>query len=143
VDRFYKYLKLSNGDDIIATTDNDCKNFKKQRSIFVYDPVLISTIRIAQGPFMIETFTMRPWIKLAKEDIIEIPTESIIVAVDVEDKTQEQYNNFLMDSKSSTQDAEEFTEEELDELMEGIEETEDDNDHREQPKTKKQGPTFH
>jgi hypothetical protein len=142
--KFYKYLKLTNGDDIIATTDTDCKDFKKEKSIFVYDPVLINTIRISQGSYLVETFTMQPWIKLAKEDIIEIPTESIIVAVDIEDKVQEQYDSFLHDSMSSTSEAEEFTEDQLEELMEGIEDAEyDDDNHRDGNETKKQGPTYH
>ena len=94
---FCKLIKLTNGENIIASTDSSCLNFKETKSISVVDPVLISTVKFAKGPFMIETYTMQPWIKLAKKDIIDIPTENIIVAVDVEESVKDQYEKFLED----------------------------------------------
>lgn len=96
---FCKLIKLTNGENIIASTDSSCLNFKEIKTISVVDPVLISTVKFAKGPFMIETYTMQPWIKLAKKDIIDIPTENIIVAVDVEESVKDQYEKFLEDSQ--------------------------------------------
>jgi hypothetical protein len=127
VEKFFKFLKLSNGEDIIATTDSNCENFKEQKSIFVYDPVLINTIRLAQGPYMVETFTMQPWIKLAKDDIMEIPTESIVVAVDIDDKVVTQYEMFLNEYNNPSQEFNQINEEELDNLYDTIESEEEIN----------------
>lgn len=128
MEKFFKFLKLSNGEDIIATTDSNCENFKEKKSIFVYDPVLINTIKLAQGPYMIETFTMQPWIKLAKDDIMEIPTESIVVAVDIDDKVVTQYEMFLNEYNNPSQELNQVEGEELDDLYDTIESEEDINE---------------
>ena len=128
MEKFFKFLKLSNGEDIIATTDSNCENFKEQKSIFVYDPVLINTIRLAQGPYMVETFTMQPWIKLAKDDIMEIPTESIVVAVDIDDKVVTQYEMFLNEYNNPSQELNQVEGEELDNLYDTIESEEEINE---------------
>lgn len=139
--KFYKFLKLSNGEDIIVTTDSSCENFKQEKSIFVYDPVLINTIRIAQGSYMVETFTMQPWIKLAKEDIIELPTESIVVVVDVDDKFVSQYETFIYEYSKDNPDFEQTNEDTLEDFLETLESEEDLDGIRNE--TKKEGPTFH
>ena len=139
--KFHKYIKLTNGDDIIATTDNNCENFKQEKVIYVYDPVQIKTIRIAQENYFIESFTMQPWIKLAKDDIMEIPTESIVVAVDIDDKVVTQYEIFLNEYSNSAPDFERTSEEELDDIFETLESEDDFDGIREN--NEKEGPTFH
>jgi hypothetical protein len=139
--KFHKYIKLTNGDDIIATTDNNCENFKQEKVIYVYDPVQINTIRIAHDNYFVESFTMQPWIKLAKNDIMEIPTESIVVAVDIDDKVVTQYEIFLNEYSNSTPDFERTSEEELDDIFETLESEDDLDGIRET--SKKEGPTFH
>lgn len=139
--KFHKYLKLTNGDDIIATTDNNCENFKQEKVIYVYDPVQINTIRIAQGNYFIESFTMQPWIKLAKDDIMEIPTESIVVAVDIDDKVVTQYEMFLDEYNKSAPDFERTSEDELDDIFDTLESEDDFDEIREN--NEKEGPTFH
>ena len=123
---FYKLIKLTNGENIIAATDSSCLNFKESKSISVIDPVLISAVKFSQGPFMIETYTMQPWIKLAKKDIIDIPTENIIVAVDVEDSVKEQYEKFLEDYQTDKPVA--YTGEVYDEILTSQDEYFDEDD---------------
>lgn len=97
---FFKYLKLTNGENIIVTTDHTCCNFKDEKTISVFDAVLVSSVKIANGPYLIETYVMQPWIKLAKNDIIDIPTENILVAVDLEESVEEQYKTYLNDMQT-------------------------------------------
>ncbi len=80
---FYKYVKLTNGENIIVMTDTDCKEFKDRKSISILNPVELSTVRMANGPMLMESTTLQPWIKIATDDVIELPTESIIVIADV------------------------------------------------------------
>lgn len=123
---FCKYLKLVNGENIIVTTDSDCKNFKQLKTIAVCDPVLIKNLHMSQGPFLVETFTMQPWIKVAKSDIIEIPTESIIVAVDLHQSTIDQYKSFIVETNNADPNVEEITDEGYESFLESINEQEED-----------------
>ena len=77
---------------------------------------------------MVETFTMQPWIKLAKEDIMEIPTESIVVAVDIDDKVVTQYEMFLNEYNNPSQEFNQVEGEELDNLYDTIESEEEINE---------------
>ena len=107
---YCKFLKLSNGDEIIVTTDNNCSDYKNEKYIHVIDPVEIKAISIAKGPMIVETHVMQPWIRLAKDDIIQIPTDSIVVAVDVEDDVITQYARFVYEEftkKTPPQDRQE------------------------------------
>lgn len=140
---FCKYLKLTNGDNIIVTTDNDCKNFKEQKTIPVCDPVLLKNIQMAQGPFLVETFTMQPWIKVAKNDIIDIPTESILVVVDLHESAVDQYKSFVLETSNTDPKVEEVTDEEYQNLFDSFEETEEDDGVEPIRRVQKLGKTIH
>ena len=134
---FYKFLKLTNGDNLIVSTDVDCNNLREQKTLSVVDPVLINTVKMLKGPYIVETFTMQPWIKLAKKDIIDIPTENIVVAVDIEDSVEEQYKSFLMDQVSTTPVVDDASEEDFQQLLEDYtdefdDEYDEDSDDRDQ-----------
>lgn len=141
--QYCKFIKLSNGEDIIAVTNNDCKDFKSEKIIVVNDPVLIRTIKIARDSYLMESFTMQPWIKLAKERTIEIPTESIIVAVDIDDMVYEQYTTFLTEYNSDTGSEESFEEVDGSMLDYMFDEQETEEDNAEKDNNEKRGPTFH
>ena len=108
---FYKYVKLTNGENIIVMTDTDCKEFKDRKSISILNPVELSTVRMANGPMLMESTTLQPWIKVATDDVIELPTESIIVIADVKEEAIEQYKIFLEEYKNRKEDVEEQEEE--------------------------------
>lgn len=116
---YCKFLKLTNGEEIIVTTDNDCSDFKKDKYLSIIDPVEVKAMQIVKGHHIIETQTMQPWIRLAKDDIIQIPTDNILVAVDVEDEVVDQYAKFLYEQHVRSlpaQDREEMVENFLEEL---------------------------
>lgn len=139
-----KLLKLTNGDNLIVTTDSSCQDFKQQQAISVIDPVLISTLKFNRGPYIVETYTMQPWIKIAKKDIINIPTENIIVAVDIQKDVEEQYKKFVDDTENQEQliSDEESVNEMVDQLMEDEDEDFEEIDDDE-PRTTRNQTTFH
>ena len=92
-------------------TDTDCKEFKDRKSISIVNPVELSTVRMANGPMLMESTTLQPWIKIATDDVIELPTESIIVIADVKEEAIEQYKIFLEEYKNRKEDIEEQEEE--------------------------------
>lgn len=81
-------------------TDTDCKEFKSRKSISIVNPVELSTIRMNNGPVIMESVTMQPWIKVATEDVIELPTESIVVIADMKEEAIDQYKIFLEEYKN-------------------------------------------
>lgn len=107
----YKYLKLTNGENIICTTDNDCSKLRKSKTISVVDPVILTPIRYPRGTSIIEGYVFQPWIKFVTETVFEIPVDTIIVASDVEEKLKESYLNFLIGEKeeAETDEIEELT----------------------------------
>lgn len=140
-----KFLKLTNGEDIIVQTDDTCESLNNKEFISVIDPVLIASMRIPRGPMVIETYIMQPWIKMAKADVVQIPTKNIVVAVDVHEMAEKQYLQYVEESNNrnvlsnSTEDEteeEELTEEEaFDQLMQSMREDSDEEDDG-NPRTK-------
>jgi hypothetical protein len=110
---YYKYVKLTNGENIIVMTDTDCKEFKDRKSISIFNPVELSTVRMTNGPVLMESTTLQPWIKIATDDVIELPTESIVVIVDIKEDAIEQYKIFL--EEYSNPKEEELMSEEMEE----------------------------
>ena len=44
---------------------------------------------------IVEQYTMQPWIKISSNEIIDIPTESILCVVDLYKEAVEQYDDFI------------------------------------------------
>ena len=104
---YCKYLKLTNGENIIVTTDNDCKEFKQHKTINIINPVELAVMRISNGPMIMESMTLQPWIKVAPNDVIEVPTESILVITDLKQEAVEQYKTFLIEYEKAMQQRQE------------------------------------
>ena len=139
---YCKFLKLSNGDDIIVQTKDLCESLNDKEFLEVTEPVLISSMRIPRGPVIIETYVMQPWIKMAKANVVNIPTKSIIVAVDVHEIAEEQYYEFVEESNKkknvqeesivideSEESAQDMLEAFLQSMNETSDEEEDDEGH--------------
>lgn len=90
-----KFLKLTNGEDLIVQTEDRCETLKEKEFIKVIEPVLISAFRYPHGHVVLETYTMQPWIKMANSNVINIPTTSIIVATDVHESAEKQYYQYV------------------------------------------------
>jgi hypothetical protein len=117
---YCKFLKLTNGEDIIVTTDNDCTNLFDNKFIDVNDPVVIKSVRMPYKNGIVETFVMHPWIKMAKDGVIKIPSSQVIVATDLYDKAETQYKEYVISYKSYEEAIvnEMYNEEQEDETLE-------------------------
>lgn len=136
---YCKFVKLVNGDEIIVTTDNDCNDYKNDRYLSVIDPVEVRSMQMVRGPHIVETHIMQPWIRMAKDDIVQIPTENILVVVDVRDDIVNQYTKFLNQQQDSNEPARGDVGELIEDLIEDSESENllDANDYQ------NEGPTFH
>lgn len=103
---YCKFLKLINGDNLIVTTDDDCKSFKDKEFLNCVDPVQVGTVRFPKGTMVIESYVLQPWIKMSIDDVVQIPISSIVVAVDVQDSAVVQYQQFVEDTSQLNDDTE-------------------------------------
>lgn len=145
---YCKFIKLTNGEDIIVQTDDLCDTFKNKEFISVVDPVLISSMRRAHGNMIVESYIMQPWIKMGKVDLVQLPTKNIIVAVDIHEIAEKQYMEFIEENniRNSAKGDTNFVDESDDETFESLMETLDNNSDEEEEDehaSKRSGRTFH
>lgn len=112
---YCKYLKLTNGENIIVSTDDNCETFADKEFIDIVDPVLISSYRFPRGSMVVESFIMQPWIKMAVKDVMRIPVKNIVVATDVQEMAVSQYKTFVEESVNEVTN--ELTEEDIEETL--------------------------
>lgn len=145
---YCKFIKLTNGEDIIVQTDDLCDTFKNKEFISVVDPVLISSMRRAHGNMIVESYIMQPWIKMGRVDLVQLPTKNIIVAVDIHEIAEKQYMEFIEENniRNSAKGDTNFVDESDDETFESLMETLDNNSDEEEEDehaSKRSGRTFH
>lgn len=91
----YKYIKLSNGENILCMTDDKCEDFGKKKVIHVLEPVLVTPFRFPRGLKIVETFIMQPWVPFSADKVFAISTSSIIMATDVLEDFKQQYEKYI------------------------------------------------
>jgi hypothetical protein len=145
---FCKFLKLTNGENIIATTEDECTTFKDKEFLQVTDPVQVGTIRMPKGNMVIESYVLQPWIRLAKENIVNIHVHNIVATVDLPEDAQAQYYDFIQtsgkisftsgDGQAEAEEMEEQLEEEQNDLLSSIfdSDEEEDNGHTARTRTR-------
>lgn len=129
-----KFLKLANGDNIIAMTEDSCDSFENKEFLNVIDPVQVGTVRIPRGSMVIETYVLQPWIKMAVKEGVKIPTRSIVAAVNILEDAVNQYKQYVEDTKGLTLRVEELEDDDsdisfddfLDEVLNTNDEEDDD-----------------
>jgi hypothetical protein len=98
---FCKYIKFSNGDNIVCLTDDNCDDLGNLRSIVVMEPMSVVPIRIPRFGKLMETYVLHPWLPLTDEKVVEISTGSIISAVEARNSFREQYEQFIEQQNQS------------------------------------------
>lgn len=146
---YHKLIKLTNGENILAITDDNCDTFKNKEFIHVLDPLLLATITIPRSGLVIESYVLQPWLRVVKDDVVKIPVSSIVLVADLEDSTIEQYKSYLKNMNSSTSENdvlnfedEEEGDESLEQLLQSVlGESEEEDDG--QPRVTRSGKTIH
>lgn len=92
---YYKLIKLSSGDNIICTTEDDCKDFIKKKIITVHNPVVINTIRVPRGTSILESYILIPWFNFCDSEIYDISTQQIVTTSNIKDGLVKNYQTFL------------------------------------------------
>lgn len=131
---FYKFIKLSSGDSIIASTEDNCETFENKEFIEISNPVQVEAVRVPKGTMLVETHLFLPWIAMSATDTYKLPTRSIIVTVDVDVSVVKQYESYIAkySRKTSDQNDEESEEYFYEEECELDEEEDDGNSDQRQ-----------
>jgi len=114
---YYKLIKLSSGDNIICTTEDDCKDFFKKKAITVHNPVVLNTIRLPRGTSILESYVLIPWFTFSDSEIYEIATQQIITTSNLKEGLVKNYKTFLENREKEDEEEEtkDMTVEELQE----------------------------
>jgi glucuronate isomerase len=108
-----KYIKFTNGENIICLTDDNFDNLSNHRMVAIMEPMLVSPLRFPRQGKIVETYILHPWMPVSDEKVIEISTIGIISAVEARQSFREQYEEFI-DTRDKGLPDSDTTDEDLD-----------------------------
>ena len=114
---YYKYLKLSSGDNIICMTTDDCEDIYEKKSIKVTQPVILSAIRMPSSRGIVESYIMYPLFSFTEEEEYVIPTSQIVLAINIKENLKNNYLTYLSQREEEGDDELEDEEETIDEFL--------------------------
>ena len=112
---YCKFIKLTSGENIIVSTEDECKELDKKSYIEVSEPVVIHSMKMPYQGGFIESYIMQPWLKMATKEVLRLPVRNIIIATNLLEKAESQYKQFIVEYDS----LEMATEEDIDEALSG------------------------
>jgi hypothetical protein len=122
-----KLIKLDNNDLIIAQLS---ENSYDEYDLFMIDPVHVQTHQLMHRGRIIETYSLKPWIPLSNEFILEVPYDKILNISSPSDGVIDRYIEFLTeeeeydgfsDEPETTESNEDMDDAEDDEIAEMLE----------------------
>lgn len=139
---YCKLLKLSNGETILGYTNNSCNDLDTG-FVEVQNPVLVSSVRVPMNQMVVETFVMQTWIKMTSSHFVKIPARNVVVAVDVEERAEFQYKQYLSEVEKNK-----LTDSEMQQIMSDLENHEEEEffdltEDEEDDGRNTDGPTLH
>ena len=112
---YCKFLKLTSGENLIVSTEDECDKLDEKRYIEVSEPVVIHSLKLPFAGGFIESYIMQPWLKMATKEVLRLPVRNIIIATNLLEKAETQYKQFIIEYDSF----EMATEEDIDEALSG------------------------
>jgi hypothetical protein len=94
-DLYYKYLKLSSGDNIICMTTDNCEDIYDRKIIQVTHPVILSAIRMPSSRGVVESYIMYPLFSFSGEEVYTIPTSQIVLVINIKENLKNNYLTYL------------------------------------------------
>ena len=94
-DLYYKYLKLSSGDNIICMTTDNCEDIYDKKTIQVTQPVILSAIRMPSSRGVVESYIMYPLFSFSGEEVYTIPTSQIVLVMNIKENLKNNYLTYL------------------------------------------------
>jgi hypothetical protein len=110
---YCKFLKLTSGENLIVSTEDECDKLDEKRYIEESEPVVIHSMRMPYGAGFVESYIMQPWLKMSSREVLRIPVRNIIVATNLMEKAEFQYKQFIVEYENF----EIATEDDIDEAL--------------------------
>ena len=112
---YCKFIKLTSGENLIVSTEDECNELDTKNYIEVSEPVVIHSMKLPYAGGFIESYIMQPWLKMATKEVLRLPVRNIIIATNLLEKAETQYKQFIVEYDSF----EMATEEDIDEALSG------------------------
>ena len=112
---YCKFIKLTSGENLIVSTEDECNELADKKYIEVSEPVEIHSMKMPYAGGIIESYIMQPWLKMSAKEVLKIPARNIVIATKVLEKAETQYKQFIIEYDS----LEMATEEDIDEALSG------------------------
>ena len=130
---YCKFLKLTSGENLIVSTEDECIDLADKKYIEVSEPVEIHSMKMPYAGGIIESYMMQPWLKMSAKEVLRIPARNVLIATNVLERAETQYKQFIIEYENSEMASEENIEQALsgdDDSSEIEISEEDENDSR-------------
>ena len=112
---YCKFIKLTSGENLIVSTEDECNELDTKNYIEVSEPVVIHSMKLPYAGGFIESYIMQPWLKMSTKEVLRLPVRNIIIATNLLEKAESQYKQFIVEYENF----EIATEEDIDEALAG------------------------
>lgn len=94
---YCKFLKLTSGENLIVSTEDECVELVDKKYVEVTEPVEIHSMKMPYAGGVIESYIMQPWLKMSAKEVLRIPAHNIVIATNVLEKAESQYKQFILE----------------------------------------------
>ena len=130
---YCKFLKLTSGENLIVSTEDECIDLTDKKYIEVSEPVEIHSMKMPYAGGVIESYMMQPWLKMSAKEVLRIPARNVVIVTNVLERAETQYKQFIIEYENSAMS----TEEDIEQALSGDDDNgeieiseEDENDSR-------------
>ena len=98
---YCKFLKLTSGENLIVSTEDECIDLADKKYIEVSEPVEIHSMKMPYAGGVIESYMMQPWLKMSAKEVLRIPARNVVVVTNVLERAETQYKQFIIEYENS------------------------------------------
>jgi hypothetical protein len=118
---YCKFLKLTSGENLIVSTEDECMDLADKKYIEVSEPVEIHSMKMPYAGGVIESYMMQPWLKMSAKEVLRIPARNVVIVTNVLEKAESQYKQFIIEYDSLKM----ATEEDIEQALSGDDDSSD------------------
>jgi len=97
---YCKFLKLTSGENLIVSTEDECMDLADKKYIEVSEPVEIHSMKMPYAGGVIESYIMQPWLKMSAKEVLRIPARNVVIVTNVLERAESQYKQFIIEYDS-------------------------------------------
>ena len=118
---YCKFLKLTSGENLIVSTEDECMDLADKKYIEVSEPVEIHSMKMPYAGGVIESYIMQPWLKMSAKEVLRIPARNVVIVTNVLERAESQYKQFIIEYDS----LEMATEQDIEQALSGDDDSSD------------------